>query len=130
VTIRLGRIAAEIGVTDMARAIAFYRDVFGFEAVFANGEPVVFTILEKDAAELHLMLSPGYRGPDFNVAHIYVDDVDTLYQSCRDAGVSIVRTIADKDYGMRAFVLADPDGNRIDIGQPDQGRSEALNLRV
>lgn len=118
-SIKLGRVAAEIGVTDMARAVAFYRDVFGFEAVFANGNPVLFTILEKDAAELHLMLAPGYRGPDFNVAHIYVDDVDALYQRCLGIGVTIIRTIADKDYGMRAFVIADPDGNRIDIGQSD-----------
>jgi predicted enzyme related to lactoylglutathione lyase len=119
VSIKLGRVAAEIGVTDMARAVAFYRDVFGFEAVFANGNPVLFTILEKDAAELHLMLAPGYSGPDFNVAHMYVDDVDALYQRCLVIGAAIIRTIADKDYGMRAFVLADPDGNRIDIGQPD-----------
>jgi predicted enzyme related to lactoylglutathione lyase len=119
VSVKLGRVAAEIGVTDMARAVAFYRDVFGFEAVFANGNPVVFTILEKDAAELHLMLAPGYRGPEFNVAHIYVDNVDALYQRCLEIGAAITRTIADKDYGMRAFVIADPDGNRIDIGQPD-----------
>jgi catechol 2,3-dioxygenase-like lactoylglutathione lyase family enzyme len=119
VSTRLGRIAAEIGVTEMARSVAFYRDVFGFEAVFANGNPVVFTILEKDAAELHLVLAPGYRGPDFNVAHIYVDNVDALYQHCLDLGAVIIKTIADKDYGMRAFVIADPDGNRIDIGQPD-----------
>ena len=118
-SIRLGRVAPEIGVTDMSRSVAFYRDVFGFEAMFANGDPVLFTILEKDAAELHLMLAPGYRGPDFNVAHIYVDAVDALYQRCLDAGIAIIKTIADKDYGMRAFVLADPDGNRIDIGQPD-----------
>jgi catechol 2,3-dioxygenase-like lactoylglutathione lyase family enzyme len=118
-SIKLGRVAAEIGVTDMARAVAFYRDIFGFESVFANGNPVLFSILERDEAELHLMLAPGYRGPDFNVAHIYVEDVDALYKHCLTIGAAIVRTIADKDYGMRAFVLADPDGNRIDIGQPD-----------
>lgn len=118
-SIKLGRVAAEIGVTDMARAVAFYRAVLGFEAVFANGSPVLFTILEKDEAELHLMLAPGYRGPDFNVAHVYVDNADALYQRCLGLGIAIIRTIADKDYGMRAFVIADPDGNRIDIGQPD-----------
>ena len=35
------------------------------------------------------------------------------------AGVPIIKAIADKDYGMRAFAIADPDGNRTDIGQPD-----------
>lgn len=117
--IRYGRIAAGIGVADMARAVDFYTEVLGLRLVFQNGDPVIFTILERDAAELHLMLSPGWRGPDFNVAHLFVDDVDALHQTCVAAGVPIIKAIADKDYGMRAFVIADPDGNRIDIGQPD-----------
>ena len=49
-SINIGRVAAKIGVTDMARAVAFYSDVFGFEVLFANGEPVLFTILEKYVA--------------------------------------------------------------------------------
>jgi hypothetical protein len=32
--------------------------------------------------------------------------------------VRIIKDIRDADYGLRTFVLADPDGNRIDIGQP------------
>lgn len=115
-SVRLGRVAAGIGVTDMAQATTFYRDLFGFEVAFTNGDPVIFTILEKDAAELHLLLAPGHHGPDFNVAHVFVDDVDALHRRCIATGVPIVKAIADKDYGMRAFVIADPDGNRIDIG--------------
>ncbi len=117
--IAFGRLAAGIGVGDMARAIGFYRDVLGFEVVFQNGDPVIFTILERDQAELHLLLAPDYRGPDFNVAHLYVDNVDALHARCQAAGAPILKPVADKDYGMRAFVVADPDGNRIDIGTPD-----------
>ena len=29
----------------------------------------------------------------------------------------IVKGIRDADYGMRTFVMADPDGNRIDVGE-------------
>jgi predicted enzyme related to lactoylglutathione lyase len=79
----------------------------------------MFTLLERDAAELHLLLAPGYRGPTFNVAHMIVDDADALHARCVGHGMPIVKAIADKDYGMRAFVIEDPDGNRIDIGQPD-----------
>ncbi|WP_426164647.1 glyoxalase superfamily protein [Sandarakinorhabdus sp. DWP1-3-1] len=116
--IRFGRIAAGIGVADMERAVAFYTDVLGFAPVFRNGDPVIFAIMERDAAELHLLLAPGYRGPAFNVAHLFVDDVDALHARCVAHDVPIVKAIADKDYGMRAFVIEDPDGNRIDIGQP------------
>ncbi len=117
--IRVGRIAAGIGVADMARAVDFYTRLLGLTVTFSNGAPVIFTILERDAAELHLLLAPGYRGPSFNVAHLYVSDVGLLYSRCLAHNVTIIKPLADKDYGMRAFVIADPDGNRIDIGEAD-----------
>lgn len=118
-SISFGRMAPGIGVTDMARSVAFYTDVLGFEVTFQNGNPVIFSLLERDKAELHLLLAPGHRGPAFNVAHLIVDDVDALHARCVAAGVPIIKALADKDYGMRAFVFADPDGNCIDVGMPD-----------
>jgi len=42
----------------------------------------------------------------------------TMWQLCiRSAGVRIVKTLVHKDYGQDAFVLEDPDGNRVDAGQ-------------
>ncbi len=114
-----GRMAPGIGVADMARAIGFYTEVLGFEVTFQNGNPVIFTILERDQAELHLLLAPGHRGPAFNVAHLLTDDVDGQHAVCIAHKVPIIKALADKDYGMRAFVIGDPDGNRIDIGQLD-----------
>ncbi len=116
---RFGRMAPGIGVADMARAVAFYTDVLGFEIGFQNGDPVIFTLLERDAAELHLLLAPGHRAPAFNVAHLIVEDVDALHTRCVAAGARIVKALADKDYAMRTFVFADPDGNCIDVGTPD-----------
>jgi catechol 2,3-dioxygenase-like lactoylglutathione lyase family enzyme len=117
--IGFGRMAPSIGVTDMARAVGFYTDVLGFEIGFQNGDPVMFTLLERGKAELHLLLAPGHSGPAFNVAHLVVDDVDGLHARCVAAGAPIIKALADKDFGMRAFVFADPDGNKIDVGTPD-----------
>lgn len=36
---------------------------------------------------------------------------------CEAKGVRIVKSLKDQDYGQRAFVFADPDGNRVDVGQ-------------
>jgi catechol 2,3-dioxygenase-like lactoylglutathione lyase family enzyme len=52
-----------------------------------------------------------------NVAHILVDDADGLHAICEAAGVRIIKSLTDKDFGLRAFVFADPDGNRIDVGE-------------
>lgn len=116
--IRFGRIAATLPVRDIDRAHDFYVGVLGFAKVFENGNPVGFMILEREQAELHLTLQPGHKAAAFNVAHMMVDDADALYEICRGRGMRIVKSLRDKDYGLRAFVFEDPDGNRIDVGQP------------
>ncbi len=116
--IRFGRIAATLPVRDIERACAFYTKVLGFTKTFENGSPVGFMILKRDQAELHLTLQPNHNAARFNVAHMIVYDVDALYSICQRHGLRIVKSIQNKDYGLRAFVFADPDGNRIDVGQP------------
>jgi catechol 2,3-dioxygenase-like lactoylglutathione lyase family enzyme len=75
-------------------------------------------ILKKDQAELHLTLQPNHTAAPFNVAHLMVDDADALHAICQQHGLRIIKRLQDKDYGLRAFVFEDPDGNRIDVGQP------------
>jgi catechol 2,3-dioxygenase-like lactoylglutathione lyase family enzyme len=116
--IRFGRIAAMLPVKDIERARDFYTKILGFTKVFENGTPVGFMILKKDQAELHLTLQPNHKAAPFNVAHMMVDDVDALHAICQQQGLRIIKSIQDKDYGLRAFVFEDPDGNRIDVGQP------------
>ena len=115
--VRFGRIAATLPVTDMDRAYDFYTSVLGFTKVFENGNPVGFMILKRDAGELHLTLQRNHKGGDFNVAHLMVDDVDALHARCKQNGARIIKGLKDQDYGLRAFVFEDPDGNRIDVGQ-------------
>ncbi len=116
--IRFGRIAATIPVSDIQKADAFYTKALGFTKVFENGDPVGFMILKRGDAELHLTLQPGHKAASFNVAHMIVHDVDALHAICQRHRLRIVKSLQDKDYGLRAFVFEDPDGNRIDVGQP------------
>jgi len=115
--IQFGRIAATIAVTDMPRALAFYTDVLGMTKTFENGDPVGFVILKRGDGELHLTLSRGHAATDRNVAHLLVDDATRLYDHLVAHGVRIIKGLRDADYGLRNFVFADPDGNRIDVGQ-------------
>ncbi|MCX8998516.1 VOC family protein [Rhizobiaceae bacterium BDR2-2] len=115
--VRFGRIAATLPVRNMGRAHDFYTRVLGFEKIFENGHPVGFMILKRGGAELHLTLQPGHKAAAFNVAHLMVDDVDALHTVCKRSGSRIIKSLQDKDYGLRAFVFEDPDGNRIDVGQ-------------
>jgi catechol 2,3-dioxygenase-like lactoylglutathione lyase family enzyme len=115
--VRFGRIAVTLPVTDMAKAHDFYTQVLGFTKTFENGNPVGFMILKRDQGELHLTLHPQHQPSSFNAAHLLVDDVDTLYATCVQHGARVIKGLKNQDYGLRAFVFADPDGNRIDVGQ-------------
>lgn len=116
-TIKLGRVAAMLPVRDIEKSYSFYNQVFGYKKVFENGNPVGFMILEKDNAELHLTLQPSHKAPSFNVAHMLVSDAEAAYLRCRNEGARIIRRLENKDYGLKAFVFADLDGNRIDVGE-------------
>lgn len=52
-----------------------------------------------------------------NVAHLMVEDADVFYAHCEVHKVKIIKAIRDSDFGLRCFVVADPEGNRIDAGQ-------------
>ncbi|MBX9468190.1 MAG: VOC family protein [Rhizobium sp.] len=116
--LRFGRIAATLPVKDIERAADFYVGLLGFRKVFENGSPVGFIILERDDAELHLTLQKNHKAADFNVAHMMVENIDRLHDLVQQRGLKVVKRLQDKDYGLRAFVFEDPDGNRIDVGQP------------
>ena len=116
--IGFGRVAVMLPVKNIAKAHDFYVGVLGFTRTFQNGDPVGFMILKQGQAELHLTLQPRHKAAPFNVAHMMVDNVDALHALIQSHGLRIVKSLRDKDYGLRAFVFEDPDGNRIDVGQP------------
>ena len=116
-TVKLGRFAPTLAVTDIDRSISFFREFFGLEVEFTNGQPVGFAILRDGLAELHLTLVKSHNGSRHNVAHLLVDDAAALYSTMDTAGVRMIKGLRDADYGMRGFVFCDPDGNRIDVGQ-------------
>jgi hypothetical protein len=75
-------------------------------------------ILQQGEAELHLTLQPDHEAAPFNIAHMMVENIDALHAICQQQSPRIIKRLQDKDYGLRAFVFEDPDGNRIDVGQP------------
>ena len=115
--VAFGRIAAAVPVSDITLALGFYRDILGMSVTFTNGDPVGFVILKRDAAELHLTLVKGHKGGSHNAAHLMVGDATSLHDHLVASDVRIVKGLRDADYGLRGFVFADPDGNRIDVGQ-------------
>lgn len=111
------RIAPTISVSNIERSLEFYTRVLAFDILFKNGDPTGFAVLNKDQAEVHLTLNRQHQASTSSVCHLLVDDAATLYRHCMKTKVRIIKGIRDQPYGLRDFVIADPDGNRLDIGQ-------------
>ena len=117
-SVELGRMAPCIAVSNIEKSVAFYTSMLGMRKTFENGNPVGFVIMVKDRAELHLSMCRDMRSSTHNVAHLKVSDANALFDHLSKSGVRIIKGLRDQQYGLRDFVIADPDGNRIDIGQP------------
>ena len=112
-------------VSDLDRAVSYYRDRLGFECD-TYGEPPDFAVAERDEATILLALCndaqrivPNWRIVDkiWN-AYIRVDDVDAMYAEVQTRGAPIDYTIYDAPSGFREFGVQDPDGHDIAFGQP------------
>ena len=108
-------------VPDIERAIAFFRDVLGFEPVVRMGD---YAYLHRETAGIRILENRGSDGaPPGNRRFAYyvdVDDVDALYEELRPRLERLpagdVHGPADKPYGQRELALVAPDGNLIVFG--------------
>ncbi|MEC7524841.1 MAG: VOC family protein [Myxococcota bacterium] len=114
--VTLGRAAPTIPVRDMARARRFYTSAFGLEVTFSQAD--LYVVMKKDAAEVHLSVCSDPAPRSQNVMHLIVSDAMAVERAAKAAGGEIVEALRDAPWGMRIFVVADPDGHRIDVGQP------------
>jgi catechol 2,3-dioxygenase-like lactoylglutathione lyase family enzyme len=125
-----------IAVDDHDEALAFYRDVLGFEVVndvrfeamrwvtvSPPAQPDVQIVLEPPLADPNAspadrrtmaeMLAKGLlRGVIFATA-----DVDGAFERIRAAGAEVVQEPMDQPYGVRDCAFRDPAGNLLRFNQ-------------
>jgi catechol 2,3-dioxygenase-like lactoylglutathione lyase family enzyme len=125
-----------VQVFDMPRAVAFYRDVLGFEVVQASAargpDDFDWGLLRLGGSEL--MLNTAYEhdqrpsAPEPSRARAHDDvafffgcpDVDGAYARLRAQGVE-VEPPRVAPYGMKQLHLKDPDGYGICLQWPAEG---------
>ncbi len=122
---RLTGSSAVLLVSNIERAVEFWRDRLGFECV-TYGEPPNFASATRDDASVLLALCPDPAAivPNWKLVdktwnvYIRVDDADAIYAELQDRGAPIDYTIYDAPHGFREFGTQDPDGHDIAFGQP------------
>ena len=130
-TLRTGGFATLIQVFDMPTALAFYRDVLGFEVISDASEDGRCDWVWLKSGESVLMLNTAYeadvRPPAPDPTRLAAHSDTTLYFDCEDinaagaelraCGVATSEPIVT-DYGMKRLYLKDPDGYEICLQQP------------
>jgi catechol 2,3-dioxygenase-like lactoylglutathione lyase family enzyme len=115
----------QLFVSDLAAALAFYRDKLGFAAAFSYGEPPFYAQIRRDRARLNLreMHGPVFAADvgerqELLAAHIPVENVAALHDELGKAGASIRRKLAERPWDATDFLVEDPDGNLICFSSP------------
>jgi predicted enzyme related to lactoylglutathione lyase len=127
----LAAVAPELFVPDVDAVIPFYVDVLGFTLVRTDppgGDrhvfallmrgPAVFMLAHESLAGERTRPRDGERRGRAVHIRLMVADADAAYERVRAHGASIVMPIGDRDYGLRDFIIEDPNGFDIRIAAP------------
>jgi len=118
-------------VSDVARSVAFYRDVLGFAigATVPEAAPYVFASVQSGAVEVFLNAPEAAREeyPAFKdrpiggtlTLFIEVDGIGAWHDSLKDR-VTVVMPFQHKWYGVTEFAIVDPDGYVITFAERDE----------
>jgi catechol 2,3-dioxygenase-like lactoylglutathione lyase family enzyme len=98
-------------VRDLTRTEAFYARL-GLAATLRHPD---YLIMNVGDVELHFGREDA---PTPTSSYIDARDAGRFWKQLRSAGVEGLGGVEDFDYGMREFVITDPDGNRVRIGSP------------
>lgn len=107
----------------------FYR-ALGFEVTYRQKRPNTFAVVERGGIQLQFFVLRALDpSSSYSTCYVLTQDVDGLYRAFTDGlkqslgrlpsrGVPRIGALKDTSYGVRQFVVVDPGGNYIRVGQP------------
>lgn len=128
-----------IFVQDLRQMVAFYRDVLGFEIEWDGVGPyaefkhegVRFSMYERAQLPGLLGQTPTYPASLNGTFEIAIDlptygDADREFERVVSAGAQVIYAPRTEPWGMRSSMIADPEGNIIEIGSWNRGAKAAI----
>jgi catechol 2,3-dioxygenase-like lactoylglutathione lyase family enzyme len=112
-------------VRDVQAAQRWFEDVLGLGVNWLWEEN--FGSVGRDHVELFLYAS---EAPRPTTCSIFVDDVESIYERCRERGGEIVSDLEAKPWGVREFSIRDPDGHVLRIGRSESDVADAVQFSV
>ena len=101
-------------VSDLNSALQYYKEALGFKAEFQFGS---YAGVSHGDACFHLCAHQIHQRPNGGgAAFVFCDEVDDYCQEIKENGAMVKMEPADQPYGMRDFIVLDPDGNHLTFG--------------
>ena len=107
---------------DVPASSAFYVEHFRFRPLFESDWYVHLQSSEDQGVNLGIVRFDHETVPEQARAisrglliNFEVDDPDAVYERANAAGLPILRTLRDEDFGQRHFITCDPNGVLIDV---------------
>lgn len=120
---------------DVAATAAFYVEHFRFKSLFDCGWYVHLQSSEDRRVNLgivrfdHETVPAEARRPASGLLiNFEVSDPDAVYERVVAAGLPVLRSLRDEDFGQRHFITRDPNGVLIDVIKPIRPSAEFLAL--
>ena len=111
-----GIAAIWLPVTDMERAVAFYRDKLDLEVVDHDGDWSEVTAGDQ---RIGLNSSESPAGDGGAVIAFAVDDIEATVDALKGKGVEFAGELSEHPWG-RIAPFKDPDGNDLQVYAPPQ----------
>ncbi len=124
---------ALIYVTDLKRALSFYRDLLGFQAIEEEeGYARLRSSRSTTTMGLHVLTKQVSSIPSEEGVRLYFE-VDNLDETCKELlskGVKFDQLPEDMPWGWRHAYLHDPDGHQISLFWAGSKRLEPSNTTL
>jgi uncharacterized glyoxalase superfamily protein PhnB len=124
-SLTLGSVAPSFTVDDLAKSLAWYRDVLGFVVKDRWEHEGKLMGVEMRAGRVILMLGQDdwkkgrdrVKGEGFRLYCDTAQDVDRLAEQIEARGGTLAQEPRDESWGARVFAVQDPDGFKITISK-------------
>jgi uncharacterized glyoxalase superfamily protein PhnB len=118
-----------IGTADVENTVRYFEQTLGFKQQWIWGDPPVYAGVKAGGALLYITHDPDLAmairerqlSPDI---FLWVKDIDRVYEQHRAKQADIVEDLTARPWGIRQYVVREPNGYRLKVAESDEPGDE------